>query len=76
MGIQRTYMAASSLDLNNETLIGFEQLTRLIRDALHYTIIKRMTPEDTFYHNPTYTLNGELITSKMEEERKETLKLS
>ena len=70
MGIQRSYMAVSMLDLNNETIIGLEQLTRIIRDTMHYTCIKRMTHTETFYHTPTYTLNGEVFTTEMEEARK------
>ena len=69
LGIQRTYMVALELDLNNETIIGLEQLTRLIRDTMHYTLIKRMTPNDTIYRSPTYTLNGEFFTAEMEEAR-------
>ena len=70
MGIQRTYMVTLQLDLNNETIIGLEQITRLIRDIMHYTCIKRMTPNETLYRSPTYTLNGEFFTSEMEETRK------
>ena len=69
MGIQRTYMVTFELNLNDETLIGLEQLTRLLRDTMHYTIIKRMTDQDTYYHAPTFSLNGEMFTAEMEERR-------
>ena len=69
MGIQRTYMVTLESDLNNETIIGLEQLTRIIRDTMHYTCIKRMTQHETIYRTPTYTLNGEVFTAEMEESR-------
>ena len=72
MGIQRSYMVALELNLNDETLIGTEQLTRLLRDTMHYTIIKRMTEHDTYYNAPTFSLNDELFTAEMEEKRKLT----
>ena len=62
-------MVALESNLNNETIIGLEQLTRMIRDTMHYTCIKRMTPHDTIYRSPSYTLNGDLFTSEMEEAR-------
>ena len=67
MGIDRTYMSTFFFDLNNELLICWEQLARLLRDTLHMTAIKRQTTHNTFYHTPEYALNGVLFSSTMEE---------
>ena len=60
-------------DLNNEMVIHFEQLTRLFRDALHYTLIKREHPT-TVYRTPRYHLDGNYFTDEMEETRKFNVK--
>ena len=70
LGINRTYMSNLQLDLNNEQLVHWEQLTRLLRDMMHYTCIKRMTKYDTFYW-PADLKFGELLCSnEMQECRK------
>ena len=56
-------------DLNDEMLIHMEQLTRLIRDSMHYTCIKQIHPS-TEYRTPRYHLDGVYYTAEMEEARK------
>lgn len=70
MGIRRTYMAVFELHLKNEMLIQFEMLTRLLRDTIHFTCIRKMTQNDVFYHPPSYHLNGVYFANTMEETRK------
>ena len=70
MGIHRTYMAVTSLHLNNEMLILFEQLARLLRDCIHYTCIRKMTPDNIYFNPPTYSIDNNLFTDVMEEKRK------
>ena len=60
-------MSTFFLDLNNECLISWEQLTRLLRDTLHFTAIQRQTKHDTFYNPPHYSLGGQTFPSPMEE---------
>lgn len=69
MGIRRTYMTVMSLDLKNEMLIHFEQLARLMRDTIHYTCIRKITPTEVYFNPPTYTIDGTHFTDKMEEKR-------
>ena len=68
--IRRSYMAVFDLDLNTEMVIHWEQLTRLIRDAMHYTCIKRQNNQDVWYHEPDFMLNGYMFSSPMQEHRK------
>ena len=63
-------MAIFYHDLNTEMIIHWEQLTRLIRDAMHYTCIKRMNSNNTWYHEPDFRINGFLFSSAMQEQRK------
>ena len=70
MRIQRTYMAVLGSDLNNEMLIGFENLARLLRDTIHHTCIRKMTKKDIFFHPPGFKIDGIYFTSEMEEMRK------
>ena len=67
MGIERTYMSRFFFDLNNEMLIHLEQITRLIRDTMHFTSITRQTTYNTYYRAPEYHLNGTMFTTQMEE---------
>lgn len=63
-------MAVFYHDLNTELVIHWEQLTRLIRDAMHYTCLKRSNSSNTLYHEPNFQLNGFLFPSSMQEQRK------
>lgn len=62
-------MAIFDLNLNTELVIHWEQLTRLIRDTMHYTCLKRQTSQNTWYHEPSFRLNGYLFPSPMQEQR-------
>lgn len=67
LGIDRTYMSTFFMDLNNESVIIWEQLTRLLRDTLHFTAIKTQDGRNVTFHPPQFTIGGVLFTSPMEE---------
>ena len=50
-------------------LIHFEQLARLLRDCIHYTCIRKMTPDEVYFNPPTYTIDETQFTDVMEEKR-------
>ena len=62
-------MAIFYLDLNTELVIHWEQLTRLIRDTMHYTCIKRQDSNNVWYHEPDFRVNGFTFPSRMQEQR-------
>ena len=60
-------MSSFFMDLNNESVIIWEQLTRLLRDTLHFTAIKTQDGRNVTFHTPQFTIGGVLFTSSMEE---------
>lgn len=60
-------MSTYPMDRNNECMIIWEQLTRLLRDTLHFTAIKKQTGSNITFNHPQYYLGGILFPSPMEE---------
>ena len=56
-------------------ILYWEQLSQLIRDALHYHNVARIVGGVEYYKRPTMVLNGESYTAFMEKDRKYKIKI-